>query len=150
MAWFFTIVHLYRYPDWPIRKYRRGETAAEKIFMQPPFTITLQIPTTLALQKLQVVRVWVMEKMLHFCPAAPTVSIIVGTATPHQCLDLTKPPSTSVAFFLTFRFSNLVPNVAILKTFASITKIKTYICLKHFLYSFPHVFWMKHSLSITF
>ncbi len=56
-------------------------------------------------------------KTLHLCHAAATISIIVGTALPHQCPDPTKPPYISVAFFVTLRFSNLVPYVAILKTF---------------------------------
>ncbi len=49
--------------------------------------------------------------------AATTISIIVDTAAPHQCPHPTTPPSTSVAFFVTLQFSNLVPYVAILKTF---------------------------------
>ncbi len=46
-----------------------------------------------------------------------TISIIVGTAMPHQCPHPATPPSTSVAFFVTLQFSILVPYVAILKTF---------------------------------
>ncbi len=81
-----------------------------------PFFVTLQIP--LALQKLQVVRVRVMEKRctctarrnrFHHCRHRRT--------TPHKCPHPTKSPSTSVAFFVTLWFSNLAPYVAILKTF---------------------------------
>ncbi len=49
--------------------------------------------------------------------ATATVSIIVGTVAPHQCPHFAKPPSTSVAFFVTLQFSNLVPYAVILNTF---------------------------------
>ncbi len=58
-----------------------------------------------------------MEKTLRLCRATATVSIILGTAAPHQCPHPAKPPSTSVALFVKLRFSNLVPYVAILNTF---------------------------------
>ncbi len=90
-----------------------GNGGGKNLYAAPP----------LALQKLQVVRVQVMEKMLCLRHAAATVSIIVGTATPHQYPDVTKPLSTSVAFFVTLQFSNVVPYVSILKTF----HVKNYI-----------------------
>ncbi len=81
----------------------------------PPFYHYITDPSPLALQKLQVVQVRVMEKTL--CRTTTTVSIIIGTAALNQCPDPTKPPSTSIAFFVMLQFSNLVPYVAILKTF---------------------------------
>ncbi len=55
--------------------------------------------------------------MLRLRRATATVSIIVGTAAPHQCPHPTMPPSTPVAFFVTLRFYNHVPYPSILKTF---------------------------------
>ncbi len=54
---------------------------------------------------------------LRYAAAAATVSIIVGGVAPHHRPHPAMPPSTSVAIFMTLRFSNLVPYVAILKTF---------------------------------
>ncbi len=63
-------------------------------------------------------------KTLRLRRAAATILIIVGTAAPHQCPHPAIPSSTSVAFFVTLRFSNLVPYVAILKTIHIKKKIK--------------------------
>ncbi len=58
---------------------------------------------------------WAMLRLRY--AAAATISIIVGGGAPHHCPHPAAPPSTSVAIFVTLRFSNLVPYVAILKTF---------------------------------
>ncbi len=103
-----------------IRTYVNG--GGKNFYAAPPLHHYITDPSPLALQKLQVVRVRVMEETLRLRRAAVTVSIIVGTPAPHQCPHPTKPPSTSVAFFVMLffvmlRFSNLVPYVAILKMF---------------------------------
>ncbi len=95
----------------------------------PPFTITLQIPpprTPKAAGSSSAGN----GKNVAPAPRRCNRSIIVGTAAPHQCPHPTKPPSTSVAFlvtlfFVTLQFSDLVPYVAILKTF-HIKKSGTY------------------------
>ncbi len=103
-----------RRPKIKKKKWRRWW---KKFLCSAPLHHYITDPSLLALQKLQVVRVRVMEKTLRLLCATATVSITVGTAAPHQCLDPTKPPSTSVAFFVTLRFSKLVLYLAILKTF---------------------------------
>ncbi len=117
-TWFFAVAHLYRHPNCPIRKY--DVCKRWKKFYAAPLTITSQIPHLLALEKLQVIRVWVMEKILrlrrcnrfHHC---------------RHCHATPVPPPRQVtiyfrcifrdALFVTLWFSNLVPYVAILKTF---------------------------------
>ncbi len=82
----------------------------------PPSTITLQLlppRTTLAAG---ISSVCIRKR----CACVTTVSIIVGTKVPPQC-----PHPAAIyfrcifrdAFFVTLRFSNLVPYVAILRTF---------------------------------
>ncbi len=80
---------------------------------EPPPSTTLQIPPPRTPLATDISSACVGK----CCACAATVSIIVDTDTPHQCPLPATPPSTSVAFFVTLRFSNLVPYVAILKTF---------------------------------
>ncbi len=71
----------------------------EKIFKQRPLHHYIIDPSPLVLEKLQVIRVRVMEKMLCLPQAAATISIIVGTAAPHQCL----PHQATIYFRCIFR-----------------------------------------------
>ncbi len=117
---FFVVVHLHRHPNWPIRKYGRTETAAEKIFMQrPPLPLHYRsLPTRTP-------------------KAAGSSSACNGKNVAshrrnrfHQCrhrlaTPVPRPHQATIyfrcifcdAFFVTLRFSNLIPYVEILKTF---------------------------------
>ncbi len=121
VVWFFGSAHLYRHPDWPIIKYDvrkpRFSCFLEKIFMQ-----RTSLPS-ISCRQFEC-GYW---KMLCLRRATTTVSIILGTTAPHHCPHPATPPSTSVAFFVTHQFSNLVPYVVILKTLTS--KVHEHICL---------------------